>query len=59
MLVLGREVGESIILHTQDGEITILVVRVKDQAVRIGVDAPKNVNIRRGEIEIVKREAGK
>lgn len=47
MLVLGRRVGESIVL---DGGITVVVLACERGGVRLGVEAPGNVSILRGEI---------
>jgi carbon storage regulator len=47
VLVLTRNVGESIIIGD---DITIVILGVKGSQVRIGVDAPKNVNVHREEI---------
>ena len=47
MLVLTRKQSEKI----QIGEnITITVVRMKGKAVRLGIEAPNNVNVLRGEL---------
>jgi len=47
MLVLTRKQSEKI----QIGEnITITVVRMKGKAVRLGIEAPTNVNVLRGEL---------
>lgn len=48
MLVLTRKVGERI----QVGDaITLTVLSVRGGTVRLGIDAPKEVDIRRTEIE--------
>ena len=47
MLALTRKTGESIIL---DDEIEIIVVEVKGDQVRLGIQAPKSVKILRKEI---------
>ena len=47
MLVLGRKEGQSI--HIGD-DIVITVVRTRDTGVRIGIDAPKDINVRRSEL---------
>lgn len=44
MLVLSRKVGEEVII---DGEIRISVVRVRGNRVRLGIQAPTDVSIRR------------
>ncbi len=48
MLVLTRRNGEKIII----GEklITLTVIEVKEDYVRLGIDAPKNISIHREEI---------
>ena len=47
MLVLSRKVNQEIVI---DGNIRIRVVHVGEGKVRIGVDAPETVGIRRGEL---------
>lgn len=47
MLILGRREGDSILI---DGGIRIVVVSCDRGGVRIGIDAPSNVKILRGEI---------
>ena len=51
MLILTRRVGESIIIETPAGErITVVVLGVKGNQVRIGTDAPDDINIVREEL---------
>ena len=47
MLVLARRVGESIII---EGGIEITVLSMEGNQVKIGIDAPKEVNIVRKEL---------
>jgi carbon storage regulator len=47
MLVLARGVGQSVVL---DGRITITVLASRGGLVRIGIDAPAEVGVRRGEL---------
>ncbi len=47
MLVLKRKTGERIWL---DARIEITVLEVQGASVRIGIDAPKEIHIQRGEI---------
>lgn len=48
MLVLSRKKDQQIII---DGEITIEVLKVKGNTVRLGISAPKNVKVLRGELK--------
>ena len=50
MLVLTRTRGESIVIQTTDGPIEVVVTRVFDSRVKIGIDAPDHVRILRTEI---------
>ncbi|MEW5009852.1 MAG: carbon storage regulator CsrA [Cycloclasticus sp.] len=47
MLILTRKVGESLIIGD---DVSIIVLGVKGNQVRIGVDAPKSVSVHREEI---------
>jgi len=47
MLILGRREGDSILI---DGGIRIVVVSCERGGVRIGIEAPNDVKILRGEI---------
>ena len=49
MLVLSRKVGDSIKIGDN---IEIVVNRISGNRVTIGVDAPKDVRIMRGEVEL-------
>ena len=48
MLILTRRVGESIRIGD---DVSISVLRIKGNQVRIGVDAPKSLPVRREELE--------
>lgn len=49
MLVLSRTLGEEIVI---DGNVRVKVVEVRGNRVRLAVCAPKDVPIRRSELEI-------
>jgi carbon storage regulator len=54
MLILTRRVGETLMIGD---EVTVTVLGVKGNQVRIGVNAPKDVSVHREEIyERIKRE---
>jgi carbon storage regulator len=54
MLILTRRVGETVMIGN---EITVTVLGVKGNQVRIGVNAPKDVAVHREEIyDRIKRE---
>jgi len=48
MLVLSRKVGEKIVIGDN---ITITINRIAGNRVTVGVDAPGNVHILRGELQ--------
>jgi carbon storage regulator len=47
MLVLSRKKNESIVI---DNDITIVVVEIRGDKVRLGVEAPKEVPVHRREV---------
>ena len=54
MLILTRRVGETVMIGD---EVTVTVLRVKGNQVRLGVNAPKSVSVQREEIfHRIKRE---
>jgi carbon storage regulator len=56
MLILTRRVGETVVIGN---DVTVTVLGVKGNQVRLGVNAPREVAVHREEIyERIKREQG-
>jgi len=54
MLILTRKLGEDISIGD---DITIKVVSIKGRQVKIGIEAPRSMQVHRGEIyEMIKEE---
>ena len=47
MLVLSRKKNESIVIND---DITIVVVEIRGDKVRLGIDAPQNIGVHRSEV---------
>jgi carbon storage regulator len=47
MLILSRRSGESIVIGKG---ITVTVMHVRGKAVSLGIEAPKEIGVRRGEL---------
>ncbi len=47
VLILTRRIGESVIINE---DITVTVLGIKGNQIRIGVDAPRHVSVHREEI---------
>lgn len=50
MLVLSRKVGDRIVVGEGATEVVFVVMEVRGGNVRIGIEAERSVNIRRGEL---------
>lgn len=48
MLVLSRKVNESIVVNN---DITLTIVEIQGNKVRIGIDAPKDIPVHRQEVQ--------
>ncbi|MCH8969528.1 MAG: carbon storage regulator CsrA [Planctomycetes bacterium] len=56
MLILSRKVNEEIVIG---GGITILVVAIQGDKVRLGIEAPKEITVHRREVaEAIARQNG-
>lgn len=47
MLILARRTGESIVIGSG---ITVTVMQVRGKAVSLGINAPREIGVRRGEL---------
>ena len=56
MLVLSRKEGEKLVIGDN---ITVVVSRVAGNRVTLGIEAPSDVRIVRGELKAHEKEAGK
>jgi len=53
MLVLSREVGEEILIGNN---ITIMVIEIRGDKVRLGINAPREISVDRKEIRLLKEK---
>jgi carbon storage regulator len=54
MLILTRRIDERLII---DGDITVDILGIKGNQVRVGITAPKDVPVHREEVELrIKRD---
>jgi carbon storage regulator CsrA len=51
MLVLSRKVGETIVMTVGDVRIVVFIESQRGKLMRVCVDAPQSVQIKRGELE--------
>jgi len=54
MLVLTRKIDEQIKIGD---DITITIIKLRNNQIRIGIDAPRDVRVLRGELEAIKPAA--
>ena len=52
MLVLSRKVGQRLVI---DDNITIVINRIAGNRVQLGIEAPHDVHIMRGELDKIRR----
>lgn len=57
MLVVGRRQGGGIVLNTKDGVIRVTVLRLGRTECRIGVDAPRTVDVCRDDAQLKERKS--
>ena len=48
MLVVSRKNRQSLVI---DGHIVVKVLQIKGNSVRLGIEAPREMNVRRGELD--------
>lgn len=53
MLVLSRKVGQRLVINDN---ITVVINRIAGNRVQIGIEAPRDVHIMRGELDKIRRE---
>ena len=49
MLVLSRKKNEKIVIA--GGEIVLTIVEIRGDKVRLGIDAPRDISVNRGEVQ--------
>lgn len=50
MLILTRNIGESIIIESETAKIVVTLLNTKGTQAKIGIDAPRNITVHREEI---------
>ena len=50
MLVLSRKIGEKIVIGEGKDQITLVVVEIKGNRIRLGIEAGTHIKILRGEL---------
>lgn len=53
MLVLTRKITEKIVLTVDNTAIEVFLVSIKGKQARLGIKAPKDVTIHRGEVQLL------
>jgi carbon storage regulator CsrA len=51
MLILKRKEGQSINIHTAEGDLITITVWPDGRSVRVGIAAPEHIKILRAELE--------
>lgn len=59
MLCLSRKANEVIIIGRPPNEVTVTVIEVRGDKVRLGINAPDNVEIDRAEVRLSKDQDGR
>jgi carbon storage regulator len=50
MLVLSRKKDQTIVFQTSEGNIEFTIVKIENNRVRVGINAPPNIPILRSEL---------
>ena len=56
MLVLSRRVGESVVIGE---DVTVTILEVRSDVIRIGIDAPRSVAVNRAELLVALEASNK
>ena len=56
MLVLSRRFGEDIVIGEGEDAVTVRLLRSKGGQIKVGVEAPPTVPVRRGELPPIMEE---
>jgi len=59
MLVLSRKKNEVIVIGEGENEVRLMVVEIRGDKVRLGIEAPRETPVHRQEVyDAIKREKG-
>lgn len=51
MLIIGRKQSQTVTLYTSEGPIVVKIAKVRGSKVLVGIEAPENVKVLRGELD--------
>jgi len=57
MLILSRKVDKSVVVGEGDDTVTVTVVEIKGDKVRLGFEGPRNIPIDREEVRVRKENS--
>jgi carbon storage regulator len=56
MLILSRKIGESLVIGDDSEPVTVTVISIQGNQVKIGISAPREVLVDREEIRRIKQK---